>query len=236
MRGLVIRAVFLDIDDTLLSFSDSERQIMRTGFERYGLPAYTDEAYRTFQRVSGGMWRQIELGELTLTELERIRWSTIFAELGISFDGVEFEAYFRRELFSSAIVVPGAPELVRYLNGRYVLCAASNGPYGQQINRLRMSSMLDLFDHVFISSELGAEKPSAEFFDACFKVLHDSGHPELVPGEAMIVGDSMTSDIAGGAAYGMQTCLYRPTGSTEPMPSPMADHVVSNLMDVTSFL
>lgn len=231
----MVKVVFIDIDDTLLSFSGSVREIMRTGFAEFGLPACTDGAYAVFERVNAELWRRIERGELDLPGLERIRWNAIFDELVIDFDGIAFEAYFRRKLFSSAISAPHALELVRYLSERYTLCAASNGPYEQQINRLRTAGMLDLFDHVFISSKMGAEKPSRAFFDACFAELRAAGLGDLRPEETMIIGDSMTSDIAGGAAYGMQTCLYRPAAQPS-VPEPAPNHIISNLMDAKAFL
>lgn len=231
----MVKAVFIDIDDTLLSFSDSVRAIMRTGFEEFCLPAYSGEMFDVFKCVNARLWQQIERGELDLAGLQLVRWNTIFDKLGIEADGVAFESYFRHELFSSAIPVPGAIELVRSLSGRYTLCAASNGPYEQQVNRLRLAGLLDHFDQVFVSSRMGAEKPSPAFFDACFDVLKASGLDDLTPQEALVVGDSITSDIAGGAAYGMQTCLYLPQpGPAAPNPAP--DHVVTDLRDIGAIL
>ena len=70
--------------------------------------------------------------------------------------------YFRGKLFFSAVPEPGAVELLEYLSRRYRLCIASNGPYEQQINRLRLGNMYD-FSHFFVSSQIGAQKPSAAF-------------------------------------------------------------------------
>ena len=81
--------------------------------------------------------------------------------LGIDADGVKFEAYFRDCLFDSAIPVEGALSLLEYLKKKHVLCAASNGPYRQQVNRLKVGGMLPYFSDLFISEEIGAEKPSA---------------------------------------------------------------------------
>ena len=225
----MIRAVLLDIDDTLLSFAGCVRQTMREGFPAFGLGEYREDMYGAAERVNALLWGQIERGELFLAALEQVRWNTIFSELGLVGDGVAFERYFKEQLFWSAVEMPGARELVDCLRGQVVLCAASNGPNDQQVNRLKVAGMLDAFDHVFISERLGAEKPSREFFDACFAELGD-----IAPAETLIVGDSLTSDMAGGAAYGLRTCLFRPDAAAERFPD--VDFAVSSLLEVLALL
>lgn len=233
----MIRAVLLDIDDTLLSFEGAVRQTMREGFPLFGLGEYAEGMMPVYDQVCGRLWRQIERGELTLPQLEQVRWNQVFQALGIEGDGVAFEGYFREVLFWSGIEVPGARDLLAYLAPRYVVCAASNGPYEQQVNRLREAGMLGSFDHVFISERVGAQKPSRAFFDACFEELRATDCPGLAPGEAMVVGDSLTSDMAGGAAYGLHTCWYHPGGAAGDGELPAGvEHVVASLEEVRQVL
>ena len=67
----------------------------------------------------------------------------------------------------------------------------------------------DYFKHCFVSSQIGAQKPSRKFFDHCFSVLRENDLPGLLPEEVIIIGDSISSDISGGLDYGMRTCLYQ---------------------------
>lgn len=175
----MIQVVLIDIDNTLLSFSGYIKEAMRDGFAQYGLKPYTEAMFPVFERINNSLWEQIEQGTLSFEKLTEIRWNMIFHALGISFDGRIFERYFRDKLFSSAVPEPGAVELLEYLSHRYRLCIASNGPYEQQINRLRVGKMYDFFTHFFVSSQIGAQKPSAAFFDFCFKELRGSGFPNL---------------------------------------------------------
>ncbi|MGI5934535.1 MAG: HAD family hydrolase [Lawsonibacter sp.] len=231
----MIQVVLIDIDDTLLSFSGYVKEAMRDGFAQYGLKPYTETMFPVFERINNGLWAQIEQGTLSFEELTEIRWNTIFHALGISFDGRIFERYFRDKLFFSAVPEPGAVELLEYLSRRYRLCIASNGPYEQQINRLRVGKLYDFFSHFFISSQIGAQKPSPAFFDFCFKELRSSGFPNLSPEDTMIIGDSLSSDIAGGAGYGMHTCLYqkKPVSALDVS---RADHVVGSLAEIQQIL
>ena len=204
-----LKVIFIDIDNTLLSFDRYVKQTMEEGFAHFGLKKYEPYMYDKFTQVNNSLWLQIEEGTLNFAQLSRIRWNKVFEVLGIDFDGPVFETYFRRALYDSAIPEEGAYELLDALNGDYILCAASNGPYEQQLHRLEIAGMRDAFDYVFISEKVGASKPSKDFFDYAFAELNTGREQPIRPQECLMIGDSLTSDIKGGQMYGMQTCLYR---------------------------
>ena len=116
------------------------------------------------------------------------------------------------------------------LHGKYRLCAASNGPYAQQVNRLRRAGMLDAFERLFISGQMGAEKPSRVFFDRCLAQL-----PGVRPEQCLMIGDSLTADIAGGRAAGMRTCWFDPADRGAVMP-PQADWRITRLEELFDIL
>ena len=231
----MIKVVLIDIDNTLLSFSGYVKETMKEGFAHFGLKPYEEDMFATFERINNSLWRQIEQGTMSLEELMGCRWNRIFQELGIDFDGRVFESYFREKLFDSAIPEEGAMELLEYLQGKYTLCVASNGPYDQQKHRMKLGNMDRFFAHYFVSSKLGFPKPSKEFFDYCFKALQEAGFPRLGPEEVMIIGDSITSDISGGREYGLKTCLYR-NGSASVSEKTEADYVVDRLEEIKAIL
>lgn len=226
----MIKAVFLDIDNTLLDFDAYVKDAMKTGFKKYGLPEYREEMFDTFTTENAKLWHRIEEGTLTFNELIKIRWNKIFEALGMSFDGVEFETYFRQFLNQSAIPVKGAINLLKHLEGKYTICAASNGPYDQQINRLKIGNMHQYFSHFFISEKIGASKPAKEFFDYCFGELDKS----ILPSEIMIIGDSLTSDMEGGISNGLKTCFYDRSGKGAK--DKKVDYVVTNLEEIKNIL
>ncbi len=231
----MIKVVFMDIDDTIFDFCAFAKKAMKDGFEKYGLPPYSNEMFSVFYRINNSLWRSIEREELTFQELNRLRWNMIFRELDITFDGEVFEDYFCRELYKSVIFEPHALELIRYLDGKYILCAASNGPYDQQIDRLKAGGIDSYFLYAFISSAIGARKPDEAFFDYCFERLRKDGYEDLTPGETVIIGDSVTSDIAGGRNYGMSTCLYTRGQRCGPE-CDKADFIVADLADIMKIL
>ncbi len=231
----MIKVILFDIDNTLLSFSEYVKETMKTGFKKFDIATYTDEMFSVFNKINSGLWQSIEKGELDFKELQKIRWNMIFEALGLSADGVAFEKYFRECLFESAIPEKNAMEILEYLHGKYTLCVASNGPYLQQKNRLKICGMLPYFSDLFISEEIGHSKPSREFFDTCMNRLNSKAQQPLEPCEVMIIGDSLTSDMAGGIQSGMQTCFYNP--ENKPIPCGMKlDYVVASLKEIKNIL
>lgn len=210
------KVVLMDIDDTLLSFQGYVREAMISGFDAFGIGPFEEYMFEVFHQVNSRLWHRLEEGTLSFEELKRIRWNLIFKELGFSADGVKFEEYFRDRLFVSAIPVEGAMELLEYLKGKYILCAASNGPLHQQKNRLKVGGMLHYFKHLFISEEMGYSKPSREFFEICLKRLNEESDEEIFPNDIILIGDSLSSDIAGGIGFGLQTVFFNPQNKQIP--------------------
>lgn len=225
----MLKAVLMDIDDTLLDFGKCAEQAMRIGFAERGFP-FDDSTYATFTRINDVLWQQIERGELTTQQLFEFRWNRIFEALGIKAAGTVFEQRFLDLLYETAIPVDGADEVCRYLKGKYILCAASNAFHDQQLNRLAISGLLPYFDHVFVSESLGYRKPEKAFFDACRAPL-----PGVAAEECVMIGDSLTADIAGGKNAGMKTIWYN--HAHRPVPEHCAaDQIVDSLSQIKDIL
>lgn len=201
-----MKAIFIDVDNTLLDFDEYTKYILEKGFSDFSLGKFDLSMLDIFHEVNNQLWRQIEKGEISMPELQKVRFQRFFDKLGIEFDGVKFGKYYKDNLFESAIVVPHAYEMLEYLSKKYILCVASNGPYEQQLHRLKIANMDKCFKYFFISEKLGHSKPSKEFFSGAFKELNEE--QQILPEETCIIGDSLTSDMAGGRDFGMKTCFY----------------------------
>ncbi len=202
-----IKAVLIDIDDTLLDFDAYVKQTMKNGFEKFGFPPYTEDMYRVFLGINTSLWHELEKGNLTFEKLKKIRWNYVLEALNIAFDGEIFEEYFRKALFFSAIPVDGALDILTYLSKKVPVFAASNGPYEQQINRLKTGNMHSYFTDFFISEKIGFSKPSFEYFDFCYKKVLET-KPDVLPENIIMIGDSLSSDISGASSFGMKTCFF----------------------------
>ncbi len=211
----MIKAIFIDIDNTLLSFDEHVKSSMKEGFERFGYPEYSPDMYSVFKGINDVLWRELEQNIITLEELKAKRWDLIFTALNIEGNGAEFEEYFRERLFYSAHPEPFAIEILEYLYGKYPLFVASNGPLLQQKNRLKVGKMNGYFKDFFVSDDIGYSKPGREFFDEAFRRIRQSGYGNIAPEETMIIGDSLSADMQGGFDYGMATCFYNKYGKDD---------------------
>ena len=197
----MIKAVLIDIDDTLLDFKKcAEESIFRSAGE-IGLSLPSD-VIETFVYFNDQYWREIEKGTFTKADLRRERFNTIFASLGIKTDGEAFDDLFKKNLHHAYVKVDGAEDLLKYLS-RYKVYAASNAhDRDYQKTRLTRAGLIDYFDGLFVSGQIGANKPSKEFFDICMETL------QVEPNEIVMIGDSLSADISGAKEYGFHTVWF----------------------------
>ena len=231
----MIKAVFLDIDNTLLDFDAYVKQTMTEGFLHYGLKPFEESMFGVFTEINNRLWNEIEQGKLDFKGLEKIRFNMVFRALGIDFDGEEFEAYFREHIWDSAIALDGADEMLRYLAGKYILCIASNGPYEQQLHRLDIGGMKKYFDYYFISEKLGVSKPESAFFQKALEELNRGRAKPILPEECVMLGDSLRSDIAGGKNAGMKTVWFNRSGKSLQK-TVIPDFEIHNLKQIKEIL
>ncbi len=224
----IIKAVLVDVDNTLLDFNESAKLAMKMSFERFNLP-FTEAVHPTFIKINDGLWLQIEKGTLTRERLHATRWNLILQELGIDYDGTIIEKDFLENLNVCAVPVKGAMEVLEYLSQKYYLCVASNAPHAQSKQRMKISGIDKFIKQAFISQEMGANKPAKEFFDRCFERA-----PHVKPEQTVIIGDSLTADIGGGKAYGLQTVWYNFYGA--PSRPDIADAEVKNMIEIKAIL
>ena len=231
----MIKVILFDIDNTLLSFDGYVREALKSGFPLFGLGEANEETFSTFTRINTGLWRELEEGRIDFEEIQKVRFNRIFRALKKEGDGAAFEDYFRACLFDSAILEDGAIQALSALSPRFILGAASNGPYRQQLHRLELGGLLPYFSHFFISEEMGHSKPSAEYFALCMKRLREKGEEMLLPEEVLMVGDSLTSDIGGGQRAGMKTCFYNPKKKELPLEI-RPTYTVEHLLQIPALL
>ncbi len=203
--------LLMDADETLLDFCRSEGFALNDTLSRYGI-AMTDAIQETYHEINRLLWQQLERGEIVRERLKVQRFEELFATIGANdIDAAVFNAQYMQTLGTRGFVLDGAVELVRDLSKTYRLCIITNGTASVQHTRLADSGLLPYIHRVFISQEIGADKPSPAFFEAVLSALD---HPDR--SELLVIGDSLTSDIRGGILSGIDTCWYAPSGQQAP--------------------
>jgi HAD superfamily hydrolase (TIGR01549 family) len=108
-------------------------------------------------------------------------------------------------------LVDGAEAVLKALRPRYQMAILTNGLKTVQRSRMARSVIRNYIDDVIISEEVGAAKPEAAFFDIAFEHL---GQPAKT--SALMIGDSLSSDMRGASRYGLDTCWYNPKRQPPP--------------------
>lgn len=198
------RYLLFDVDGTVLDFLAAEKAAIKTLFVRYGFGECTDENVALYSRINVKYWEALERNEMTKPQILVGRFREFFREMGLPAEKAEdFNSDYQIALGDTIVFRDHAYELLNTLKGKYTLCAVTNGTKTAQSKKLAASGLDKVFDHIFISEDIGAEKPNIAFFDHVFARLGDADRSQM-----LIIGDSLTSDIRGGLNAGIDTCWY----------------------------
>ena len=200
----MIKFLFLDLDDTILDFHKAERIAIAATIREFGVEP-TEEILARYHVINKWHWEQLELGTLTRAQVLENRFAVLFSQLGKTVDAAACAKVYEKNLSIGHYFLPGAEEAVEALSKKYRLFLVSNGTASVQKGRMTSANLYRFFEKVFVSQELGHNKPAREFFDKAFAQI-----PDFDPKKALIVGDSLTSDILGGINAGVATCWVNP--------------------------
>lgn len=201
--------LLFDVDGTILDFEKSKErafhEILRENHlqeEKINLAC--------FSKVEAALWAAFEKEEITKDYILSNRFRRYFNEINVTLDCMTFEKSYQERLGRYADKIKDADEVLHELAKNYHMHIITNGVTNTQMTRLEIAGYLSLFDKIFISDAIGFAKPRKEFFDY---VLAQTGTKKE---EALIIGDTLTSDIVGGVNSGIDTCWFNPTGMQNP--------------------
>ena len=206
----MIEFLFLDLDDTILDFHKAERIAIAKTIRDFGVEP-TEEILARYHVINKWHWEQLELGTMTRAQVLENRFKVLFEELGVEVNATQVARTYEKNLSQGHWFLPGAEETVDALSKKYRLFLASNGTASVQKGRMTSANLYRFFETVFVSQEIGHNKPSKAYFDACFASI-----PGFDPEKAMIVGDSLSSDILGGINAGIKTVWVNPDHKKAP--------------------
>lgn len=208
----MIKVILWDIDNTLLSFSKAEIAALRKDFTEFGLGEFTEELLKEYEVINRRRWQALERGEMTKPEVTVGRFVEFFGSHGWDTSiAADFDLRYQKLLGEFVYFNDDAYEIVKDLKGKVLQCATTNGTKIAQTGKLKNSGLGELFDLVFISEDVGAEKPAKEFFDKVLAEVEAKIGPFGLD-EVLLVGDSLTSDIKGANNAGVKSCWYNPAG------------------------
>lgn len=227
-RSMRFPYLFIDLDNTLFDFNAGERISLEYLASRAGFDyASTADAYH---RVNTACWEALERKEITLGELQRIRFEKFLALIGCTtVTAREADRIYRSKLDHQGIPFPGAYAVLDSLReAGHKVYVTTNGIAETQRGRFEAGGLYPHVDGVFISEEMGLFKPDPAYYD---KVIEETGISDRT--QIAVVGDSLTSDVKGGVDSGLYTIWYNREGGEAAL-SPRPDHVITRLEELVS--
>ena len=225
----MIEFLFLDLDDTILDFHKAERIALSKTIRDFGVEP-SEEVLELYHGINKWHWEQLELGKLTRAEVLVNRFGVLFEKLGAAVDPEACAKAYEKNLSIGHYFLPGSEEAVKRLKKKYRLFLASNGTASVQHGRMTSAGLYPYFEQVFVSQEIGFNKPAREYFEGCFARIEGFDRSK-----AMIVGDSLTSDIKGGINAGIRTVWvnpdHKPAGEIRPDHEIEALHQLEKLLE-----
>ena len=223
--------ILFDADDTLFDFAASQRLAFETCLQSFIGCGPHHEAYRIYVEVSAVLWQRLEQGALTKHELRERRWVELSERCQLELSAPEVSEAYLKDLARHSHLIDGAVDVCRALAPNRQLGIVTNGFEAVQTARLEASPLRELIDFMVTSETAGAAKPAPAVFELALR-----RSARAVPRErVLVVGDSITSDIAGGQRMGFATCWFNPTEAARP--SHVApDYTISRLAELVGIL
>lgn len=208
--------VLLDADMTLLDFQRSERVALCRVLDSHGLP-HDQEVIATYSKINSALWKALARGEVDQDFLAVERFAALQRVIGGQEDPRQLNLDYSRTLGEEAHLLPGALDFCQRLRqAGLTLAIVTNGLPSAQWGRYHRTGLDQVVPHLFVSMELGAQKPQRAYFDRVLERLGISDRSQVV-----MVGDSLDTDILGGNRAEIHTIWYNPqgvplTGSAKP--------------------
>lgn len=213
--------LFFDLDNTLWDFNANSYDALYLALKKMDIldrvGAY-DSYFSIYQKVNERLWDLYKDNKITKNVLRGLRFeeslelnNTPMPGMGDSMN----EAYLE-EMPKQLKLVPGAITVLDFLHHKYKMSIITNGFREVQVDKLIQSGLKKYFDKVFISEEVGAQKPHRKIFEHAVKSMNAPKKRSLM------IGDSWDADIIGAKLFGMDQVYYCPM--TEKLPPPQDEN------------
>ena len=217
--------LLLDADETLFDFARCEREALCDALRAFGIEP-SEERIATYSAINDRFWKMLERGEIGKSELRVARFAEFCRHYGFDVDVPRLAVGYTDALSTKGYLISGALEVCRELAKHCKLYIITNGIATVQRGRFEPSPLREFVQELFISEEIGAEKPSLLYFDTVASRI-----PEFAREKALVVGDSLSSDMRGGINAGIDTCWFDPKNKEIPQDLPIT-YVIRTLEEL----
>ncbi|MCR4778209.1 MAG: YjjG family noncanonical pyrimidine nucleotidase [Lachnospiraceae bacterium] len=200
-----------DLDQTLLDFHATEHKALKIVCQNNGLE-YSDALYDEFMKYNKTLWLLFEKGKITRTELFTKRFAFVMAKgngKDLNIDPLALNDEFINTMAKNGILMDGAMDFVKRLKVELEdvrIYIVTNGVTVNAMGRIRSTGLDAYLEDVFVSEDLGVNKPAKEYFDICLGKISEPKE------NCIVIGDSLSSDMQGAKNAGLSSVWFMPEG------------------------
>lgn len=223
--------ILLDADNTLMDFNRAEEYALEMILRSYGLP-YEEEIHRVYHGINAELWERLNRGEVKKEHLLIERFRRFYQEMNWKpkEDYAKINQRYLENLSDCSALLEGALDFCREVSEKCDLYIITNGVASTQRKRFFRSEIRPYIKDIFISEEIGYQKPEQKFFSFVFEHI-----PDFQKEKALIIGDTLSSDIEGANRVGVKSCWFNPKNlknNTEIV----CDFIVSNFSQIKEII
>lgn len=203
----MIKAVILDIDDTMYSYQKAHRKAMEA------LTAYIEEHFGMAPEAAEALVQKCletvaaRTGDSAAQHNRLLRFQCFLEQTGCTEYEKAMEMYhvYWDTLIEVMEPEPGLLSFVSHLKEKGIkLGVGSDMTAYIQYKKLAKLGVLPYLDFIVVSEEAGVEKPARRFFALC---VEKAG---CLPEECVFIGDNLKKDVAGATDCGLKGVWYHP--------------------------
>ena len=230
--------LIFDVDDTLLDFHSAFETAQINIAEKLGIEP-SKEYLETDEKSAWKAWEESGLDRTEEKDVQksyhiyyyqflRKRFEHLSEAYGMDFDVQELVDCYLQSI-SSSKVTKESDTLSVYMNlsKRYKLVLATNGI--ERVQKERLSDFLPYTHSLYISEKIGFIKPARDFYNYVISDLKCRSE------ECLMIGDSISNDMVGAKAIGMDVCYYNAKGKRKPE-NIFIDYEIKSILDLAQIL
>ena len=197
------------MDHTLWDYDTSSTQALTDLYKKFDLTQLfvsPDAFVKVFHHVNGELWDKYNKGEVDREFIRTERFARVVAgRIEENYDWTnEMSDFYISHCPTLPNLMPGTLEVLEQLKERFVLGIISNGFTDTQTVKLQSCHVDHYFKYVITSESAQSRKPDPAIFDHALELSNTTSD------EVLMIGDNLTTDIAGAKAAGWEAIWYRP--------------------------
>lgn len=205
-----MKHLFFDLDRTLWDFEKNSETALNILFDQLELGNQI-RSFRTFhttyKKINAELWFQYAKGLVTKEDLRTKRFERTL--LNFDVDNQELakklgDGYIEISPYQTNLFPHAIETLESLKKDNYKLHIITNGFKEVQFIKLENSGLIDFFDIILCSEEVGKTKPNPEVFQFALDRANASKK------ESLMIGDDYHADIIGAEKFGIQSILFDP--------------------------